>query len=138
MQRQFNFQPSPYLALALIAMHSAAMLSLWVLALPLWAHLTLALLLLASLLHHLRRDAWLSAPSSWVSLWLEGDRIELTARNGQKIAGKIMPDSLISPLLSVLKILPQDAHRARCAIILPDSLDDDSFRQLRVNLMWGR
>lgn len=137
MQRQFNFQPSPYLALALIAMHSAAMLSLWALALPLWAQLILVLLLLASLLHHLRRDAWLTAPSSSVSLWLDGDRIELTVRSGQKIAGKIMPDSLISPLLSVLKILPQDAHQARCAIILPDSLDVDSFRQLRVYLKWG-
>ena len=137
MQRQFNFQSSSYLALALIAMHSAAIVSLWALALPFWTHVTLVLLLLASLLHHLQRNAWLSAPSSNVSLLLDGDRIVLTARSGEKIAGKVMPDSLISPLLTVLKILPQDAHWARCVIIFPGCMENESFRQLRVCLKWG-
>ena len=137
MQRQFNFQPSLYLATALIAMHGSAMLSLWALALPIWAHVTLVSLLLASLLHHLQRNAWLSAPSSSVSLILDGDRMVLTARSGEQVVGKLMPDSLIAPLLTVLNILPQDTHWVRSAIILPDSLDAESFRQLRVCLKWG-
>lgn len=138
MQRQFNFQRSIYLAIALVAMHGAAMAALLSLALPFWAQVVLVISLLASLLHHLWRNAWLSAPSSNVSLMMDGDRIVLTSRSGEQVAGKVLPDSLITPLLTVLNVLPQDAHLVRGVIILPDSLDAESFRQLRVRLKWGR
>ena len=138
MQRQFNFQPSLYLATALIAMHSAALAALLSLAWPFWTQVALVFLLLANMLQHLWRNAWLSAPSSDVTLLLDGDRIVLTSRSGGQVAGKVMPDSLITPLLTVLNVLPQDAYLARSVIILPDSLDAESFRQLRVCLKWGR
>lgn len=138
MQRQFNFQPSLYLATALIAMHGAALAALLSLAWPFWTQVALVFLLLANMLHHLWRNAWLSAPSSDVTLLLDGDRIVLTSRGGEQVAGKVMPDSLITPLLTVLNVLPQDAYLARSVIILPDSLDAESFRQLRVCLKWGR
>ena len=138
MQRQFNFQPSLYLATALVAMHGAALAALLSLAWPFWTRVALVVLLLASLLHYLWRNAWLSAPSSVVTLLLDGDRMVLTSRSGEQVAGKVMPDSLITPLLTVLNVLPQDAYLARSVIILPDSLDAESFRQLRVCLKWGR
>lgn len=138
MQRQFNFQPSIYLAIALVAIHGAAMAALLSLALPFWAQVVLVFSLLSGLMHHLWRNAGLSAPSSNVSLMMDGDRIVLTSRNGEQVAGKLMPDSLITPLLTVLNVLPQDAHWVRSIIILPDSLDAESFRLLRVCLKWGR
>ena len=138
MQRQFNFQPSLYLATALIAMHGAALAALLSLAWPFWTQVALGFLLLANMLHHLWRNAWLFAPSSAVTLLLDGDRIVLTSRSGEQVAGKMLPDSLITPLLTVLNVLPQDAYLARSVIILPDSLDAESFRQLRVCLKWGR
>jgi len=46
-------------------------------------------------------------------------------------------DSLVTPFITVLNVLPQGARLARSVVILPDSLDAESFRQLRVWLKWG-
>ncbi len=137
MQRQFKLQPSHYLTAMLIAAHGVTFAALFPLALPIWAKAALASLMLFSLVYHLRRDAWLSAPSANVALALEGDRVVLTTRGGEQLAGQILRDSLVTPFITVLNVLPQGAHLARSVIILPDSLDAESFRQLRVWLKWG-
>ena len=72
-----------------------------------------------------------------MTLTLEEDRAVLTQRNGDQLTGKILRDSLVTPFLTVLNILPQNAHIAHSLVILPDSLDGASFRQLRVWLKWG-
>lgn len=137
MQRKYNLKPSAYLAIALIAPHGIAMAALLSLTLPFWAHGLLILLLLTSLLYYLRHNAWLSAPSSAISVLLDEDRIVLIQRSGTQIVGKLSSNSLISPLLTVLNLLPQNSHRACSVVILPDSLDAEDFRQLRVCLKWG-
>jgi toxin CptA len=137
MQRQFNLQPSIYFTIALVASHGAALAVLAPLALPLWARTLLALLVLASLLYHIWHDAWLLALSSNKTLLLDGDMILLVARNGDQVTARVLADSLVSPFITVLNVLPQGAYLARSVIILPDSLDAESFRQLRVWLRWG-
>ncbi|MDE2311416.1 MAG: hypothetical protein KGL01_11420 [Betaproteobacteria bacterium] len=137
MRRQFTLQPSHYLAAVLIAAHGVTLAVLFPLALPLWAKAALASLLLLSLVHHLRRDAWLSAPAAGVALMLEDERAVLTTRGGEQLAVRILRDSLVTPFLTVLNVLPQGARFARSVVILPDTLDAESFRQLRVWLKWG-
>ena len=137
MQRQFDLQRSTMLAVILVVAYSATMLALLKLNLPFWAVSALLLLLLFSLLHHMRRDAWLSAPSATVKLVLDGEDVVLTARSGNQLTGRLLQNSLVTPFLTVLNVLPQGAYRARSIIILPDSLDSESFRQLRVWLKWA-
>ena len=137
MQRQFNFKSSFYLALALAVMHGTAWASLLLLALPVWANAALFGLLAVNFWHHLTHRAWLAAPASAVALQLDGDRIIVVARGGHQVAGKVLPDSIIAPWLTIVNILPQGSRRVRSVIILPDSLDVESFRQLRVTLRWG-
>lgn len=137
MQRQFNLQPSIYFTIALVVSHGAALAVLVPLALPLWAKTLLALLVLTSLLYHTWHDAWLLALSSNKTLLLDGDMILLVARNGNQVTARVLADSLVTPFLTVLNVLPQGAYLARSVIILPDSLDAESFRQLRVWLRWG-
>ena len=137
MRRQFTLQPSHYFAAMLITAHGATLVVLFSLALPVWAKAALASLMLLSLMHHLRRDAWLSAPSAGVALMLEGDRMVLTTRGGEQLAGQMLHDSLVTPFITVLNVLPQGAYFAHSVVILPDSLDAESFRQLRVWLKWG-
>ncbi len=137
MQRQFNLQPSIYLTIVLVASHGAVLAVLVPLALPLWAKILLVLLVLVSLLYHLWHDAWLLALSSNKTLLLDGDMILLVARNGDRVTARILADSLVTPFLTVLNVLPQGKYLARSVIILPDSLDAESFRQLRVWLRWG-
>ena len=136
MQRQFKLQPSRYLAALLIAAHGITLAALFPLALPIWAKVALVSLILFSLMHHLRRDAWLSASSASMALALEGDRMALTTRGGEQLTGQVLRDSLVTPFLTVLNIMPQGARLAHSVIILPDSLDAESFRQLRVWLIW--
>lgn len=135
--QQFKFQPSHFLALILIAAHGITCAALFPLSFPLWAKVALAFLMLLSLVHHLRQDAWLFAPSAAVELTLEGDQVILGTRGGEQLCGKILHDSLVTPYLTVLNVLPQGARFARGVIILPDSLNAEYFRQLRVRLKWG-
>jgi toxin CptA len=136
MQRQFNLQPSIYFTIVLVVSHGIALAALVPITLPLWARIPLAALVLVSMLYHLWHDAWLLALSSNKTLLLDGDSILLVARNGDQVTARILADSLVTPFISVLNVLPQGAHLARSIIILPDSLDAESFRQLRVWLKW--
>lgn len=137
MQRQFNLQPSIYFTIALVASHGVALAVLVPLALPLWAKILLALLVIISLLYHVWHDAWLLALSSNKTLLLDGDMVQLVARNGDQVTARVLADSLVTPYITVLNVLPQGSNLARSVIILPDSLDAESFRQLRVWLSWG-
>ncbi|MEQ1743167.1 MAG: protein YgfX [Candidatus Nitrotoga sp.] len=137
MQRQFNLQPSIYFTIALVASHGVALAVLVPLALPLWARILLALLVIISLLYHVWHDAWLIALSSNKTLQLDGDMVQLVARNGDQVTARVLADSLVTPYITVLNVLPQGSYLARSVIILPDSLDAESFRQLRVWLRWG-
>ena len=136
MQRQFNLQPSIYFTIALVVSHGIALAVLVPITLPLWARILLAALVLVSMLYHLWHDAWLLALSSNKTLLLDGDSVLLVARNGDQVTARILADSLVTPFISVLNVLPQGAYLARSIIILPDSLDAESFRQLRVWLKW--
>lgn len=138
MQRQFNFKSSVYFTIVLVAAHCVAFTILIPLALPLWSKILLALLVLISMLYHLWHDAWLLALSSNKSLLLDGDMILLVTRNGNQTPARILTDSLVTPFITVLNVLPQGSYLARSIIILPDSLDAESYRQLRVWLRWGQ
>lgn len=137
MQRQFNLQPSIYFTIALVVSHGAALAVLVPLALPLWAKILLVLLVSVSLLYHVWHDAWLLALSSNKTLLLDGDMILLVARNGDQVTARVLADSLVTPFITILNVLPQGSYLARSVIILPDSLDAEAFRQLRVWLKWG-
>ena len=137
MQRQFALRPSRYLAALLSAAHAGALAALVPLSLPSWAKLALAALVLTSWLFQLRRTAWLSAPASVVAFSLEENRVTWCTRSGKRLNGKIMHDSLVTPWLTILNLLPQDARLAHSIVLLHDSLDAEAFRQLRVWLKWG-
>ncbi len=137
MQQQLRFHSSRFLAALLITAHGAAFAALLPLTLPTWAKAALATLVLFSLVHHLRRNAWLSAPSAGVALMLEGDRAMLSTRGGKQLTVQIRRDGLVTPFLTVLNVQPQGTRLARSIVILPDSLDAESFRQLRVWLKWS-
>ncbi|MES1981996.1 MAG: protein YgfX [Pseudomonadota bacterium] len=134
--RQYKLRASRYLAVLLIAAYSGTFAALLAVGLPLWAKVLLGLLLLCALIYHLRRDAWLTASSANVALILQGERAMLVKRNGKQVIGSVSRDSVATPFLTILNILPQGAHVAHSVVILPDSLDAESFRQLRVWLKW--
>jgi toxin CptA len=118
--------------------HGLAFVTLLVLPGMVWARWIIAACLLCSLAWYLRRDAWLSMPTSCVALRVEGDHVVLVTRDGKELAGQVQRDSLVSAAVLVLNVLPQGARFARSVVIFPDAIAAEAFRELRVILRWGR
>jgi toxin CptA len=133
---QFQLRPSYLLAAVLCVAHGTVIAILAVLPLPPWSRLALVPLVLASAVHHVRRDALLRAASSGTALQLKGDGAVLTTRAGNELVCKVLGDSFVTPYLTVLNLRPEGARFAHALIILPDSLETESFRRLRVRLKW--
>lgn len=136
MRQYIKLHSSRRLTALLAAAHGAALAAL-LFVLPLRAGLALAAALVVSLIYYLLRDAWRRLPGSCIGLVLEDEGVVLHRRDGVQVSCVIGPGSLVTPALTVLHALPQGARLARSVVILPDSLDAESFRKLRVWLKWG-
>lgn len=101
------------------------------------AKTALAVLLACALAYYLRRDAWLLSSASHVALRLEGNHIVLITRGGGEVPGLVLRDSVVTPALTILNVLPQGKKTARSVVIFPDSLDAERSRELRVLLKWS-
>jgi toxin CptA len=132
MRLQFQFRPSRFLDVLMTLAHGMALAVLYPLDLPFWARATLALAVLVSLFHYLKR----AAMPPIEALVLEDGHAGYF-RDGAWVAGRLLGDSFVTPYLAVLNILPEGARLARSIVILPGNLDAESFRQLRVCLKWG-
>ena len=68
-------------------------------------------------------------------------RITVTDRDGRSRAGLILDDSYVGAWLTTI-VWRRDGmpwwHPARSILVLPDTLPEDEFRQLRVVLRYGR
>lgn len=136
MQSLYSLRPSVQLAGLLLLMHLLALFALFTLPLPLWGGGLLSLTLLFSLIHGVAGAAWLRLPTSCVSIRLYGDTVELGCRNGASVSGTVQRDTLVTPFLVVLRILPPGAWRSRSVVILADAMAPEALRELRVALRW--
>src|SRR5512143_616371 len=136
MQSRYSLRPSPLLAGLLLLMHLLALIALFTLPLPLWGSALLSLSLMFSLIYGVAGAAWLRLPTSCVSIRLHGDTVELGCRNGASVSGTVQRDTLVTPFLVVLRILPQGAVRSRSVVILADAMAPEALRELRVALRW--
>jgi toxin CptA len=61
----------------------------------------------------------------------------LNVRHGEDwLPAELLPDTLVLSWLAVLRYRPDGEARPKACVILPDSLERDDFRQLRVWLRW--
>jgi len=133
----FKLYPSRiYSALLLIA-YALAILTGFVVVMEIWPGVLLALLLLCALVYYLCRDVWLLLPSSYTKIRAENGNMVLLTRDGCEISGQLARDSLVTPVLTILNILPAEKQRVRSVVIFSDSMDKEQFRELRVLLKWN-
>lgn len=101
-----------------------------------------ALLLLSlagSLAFHLRRHAWRADPRALVAISLSDSlACEAEERSGNRIAGSVLGTSFVAPWLVVINLKVERRRLARAIVVMPDALDRESFRALRVWLRWRR
>lgn len=64
----------------------------------------------------------------------EAGRWHLTSLSGQEYVGQLLGDSLISPTLTILNFKVPHRYFPLVLIILPDAIETNAFRRLRVYL----
>ena len=156
-----RLKPSMRLVMILSLAHFSAIGLLWPLMLPTAAKLIGSVILTLSLSFHLRRYALLRSPASVTGLELS-DKMTCTLelRRGERIACSVLGSSFVAPYLTVLELKPLKTldsgesmpsltpsvlstplspprlFLGRSVAILPDGIDAEEFRRLRVLLRW--
>jgi Membrane-bound toxin component of toxin-antitoxin system len=123
------------LGIFLVLSHGAALAVLPFCGLPLLPVAALALSVVLSWLRTRRHEVQRSDSDSIDSLvWEEGNRWRLTLRSGQETAASLRPFVFMQPWLVILHFRRDDGRAARL-VLLPDMLDRETFRRLRVRLL---
>ncbi|MDO9470690.1 MAG: hypothetical protein Q7J23_08220 [Nitrosomonas sp.] len=130
-------KPSYRLAAILSLAHLATAGLLWLLELPLGIQAIAAAALVFSLIYYLRQDALLTANDAVEFFELSSEmQCTLTTRSGESMGCSILGDTFVTPYLTVLNLKPSGKFLTRSVVILPDGIDVEEFRQLRVWLRW--
>jgi toxin CptA len=149
-----QLKPSIRLVVMLSLAHFSAIGLLWPLTLPAAVKLAGSAILALSLFFYLRHYALLRSPESVMRLELSDDMTcTLELRRGERIACTLLGSSFVTPYLTVLELKPHKLPEplqplvlpisrtlrrfsARSIVIMPDGVDIEKFRQLRVLLRW--
>jgi hypothetical protein len=118
----------------LVAIHAAALLVLPFMMLPLWIIPLLAGAVLCSLYWCWPRYASRRAPGAIrLFTWLDGTDCVIGQPGNDDVPATLAPYAFILPWLVIL-YFRRGTWRRECLVILPDMVDDESFRLLRVRL----
>jgi hypothetical protein len=135
---RITLRASRRLAAILVAVHVAAGVTCIPLDIPLEIKLAISAAIAVSLVHALRRYALLRGRAALVALELRAERqADAQTRDGAWHHACILGTSYVSASLTVLNLKFDDRLVARHLIIVPDMLDIEDFRALRVILRWG-
>ena len=140
--------PSMRLAAMLGFAHFSAIGLLWPLLLPGSVKWAGSAILVASLVFYLRRYALLRSPHSITGLELSDEVIcTVETRCGERIVCTLLGSSFVAPYLTVLELQPLELDEVAdspeplrkfsfSVTVLPDGIDPEAFRQLRILLRW--
>ena len=132
-----KLSPSIWLAGLLTAMHGLALALIWLLPFDQWLKIAAVLLLLVSLIYHVRRDAMRTSPNAILALKISPEcRCSVQVRSGDWFEAQLLPTSFVSPYLTILNLRFDHARLVKHVVILPDAIDAEQFRKLRVLLRW--
>lgn len=131
-----DIHPSPRLAVLLLLSHLIAAGTVYASSIPVPFAAGISLLVAASLVYRLARDAWLLLPSSWRRLSVEGRVATVGARDGSPLVGRVLDGSVVTPHFLVLRVQPEGKRRPVARTIFPDAVGSEGFRELCVRLRY--
>lgn len=142
-QRHYNVKPvslilgsSSRLACLFMTMGLMAGCAIVLLSWAWWLQCMLVAGVVAMIAWHVWRDAWRRHSRSPVLIELDHEgKLWVTMRDGLRHAAQVQASSLVTASLTVLN-LKFEQGRASC-LILPDAVEAEPFRRLRVWLRWG-
>jgi toxin CptA len=141
---QLDFKPSITLTLIFCAMGIGAAIILILPTLIWQIKLILGIAILSAAIYNVCQYSLLLLPWSCVALNISSsNQVQLVYRNGKVLPVEVCRDSVVTPYLTVVNCKVQDANIfARLfsphLVIMPDMLEPEAFRQLRVWLRWGK
>jgi toxin CptA len=141
---KLDFKPSIVLTLIICAMGLGAGIILILPAFIWQIKLILGIAILSAVIYSVCQYGLLLLPWSYVSLNVSSShQVQLLSRDGKQIDVHVCGNSVVTPYLTVVNCKVTDAPLlmrlfAPHLVILPDALDAESFRQLRVWLRWGK
>lgn len=126
---------SHWLAALFACMGLVAGLAVVILPWNWWVKTLLLCVIMIATAYHLWRDVWHRHPRSPVMLELNHvGELWVTLRNGTRQQASVHGSSLVTANFTVLNL--QLDKRVPC-LILPDAVDAQAFRRLRIWLRWG-
>jgi len=131
-------QPSTTLAALLLSAGLAACLILLFMPLPLWLQAAAIALISLATIWHVAQSALLLLPKSIIKLELTSKaEFFVTRRDGQKIKAEVLTTSFVAWYLVLLNLKLPERRLARHVVLVPEMLDGEALRRLRVWLRWG-
>lgn len=131
-----SLKPSRRLAIVLIVAYAGALAISSTLRLPWWGSGLLAIAIVASAIISVRA-ALLKTSSSIVGLELDVDcACRAQTQGGEPLNASVLGSSFVAPYLTILNLRVEGRLMTKHVVLLPDSLDPESFRRLRVLLRW--
>lgn len=128
-------RPSRWHAALLAVVHLLALVALALSGVQIWLAVALGVAVLASFAYTLRRFAMLRDARSVVRVEWRADGWRLALRSGESVTAHL-ESSVVLGWLVVMNF--RDATRTHFPVtVLPDSVDADAFRRLRVLLGYG-
>lgn len=131
-------QPSRMLTVLLLSVSLAACLILLCMPVLSWLKALAILLIGLATIWHVAKNALLLLSKSIIKLELTTKaEFFVTQRDGQKIKAEVLTTSFVAWYLVMLNLKLPDSRLVRHVVLMPDMLDGEAFRQLRVWLRWG-
>lgn len=136
---KISINPSRRLALLLCLAHAAAAAAVLVIDLPPWLSVVLVLIIGTSCGVYLYGSALLLSGGAVVGLEINDDgAVSFQMRGGEWCAGTLLGSSFVSSYLTIMNIGTEGKLFARHVVIVPDCVDAEDFRRLRVRLRCQR
>ena len=121
--------------MVLLVAHVASAILIFILPLPLWSKFVALPIIAASAWHNVRAYALLSAPNAVRGLRIHSNG-NLEIERGKLQSAALVGEQFIHPQLTIIRCKTETSRRPIAIVILPDMLDTETFRALRVRLKW--
>ena len=136
---RLDFKPSVLLVSIFSSAEISACMTLIFMPVSVMLKIGLCLLIVLVVSYQVLDQGLKRLPQSCTSLALNAKgELTVSTKDGSEQQITVLPSSFVTSYLTVLNYKVQGKYWQRSIVLLPDNVDTEAFRQLRVWLRWGR
>lgn len=133
-----RLRPSRSLAIVVCAAHAVAAVLVLPLQIGAAAKIGLWTVVAASLVRALREALLMGADAIVGATIHDGAHATVSLRSGTEVEARILGTTYVTPMLTALNLHIAGSRFARHVLLVPDNIDREDYRKLRVVLKWAR